>query len=107
MRSLRGVEPKRGEPLGDLFAGAEGERQVMLSHFDRALGGEKFSTIADFEVAGGRRQYEILFSPIRDESGRVIGAAHISADITEWVTAHRELMRLAEQRQLALDAARM
>jgi two-component system cell cycle sensor histidine kinase/response regulator CckA len=46
-------------------------------------------------------------SPIRDSSGRVVGASSIKRDITEAREAREELTRSRERLQLALRAARM
>jgi PAS domain S-box-containing protein len=68
--------------------------------------------IEHFETVRMRKDGTIIpvslaFSAVRDVSGRVIGASKIAHDITERKQAELELEKLAQQRQLALDAARM
>ncbi|MDB5295360.1 MAG: ATPase, partial [Phycisphaerales bacterium] len=46
-------------------------------------------------------------SPVAGEDGRVGGVLCVVNEETEWVVAEKERDRLAAQRQLALDAARM
>src|SRR6185503_19110244 len=47
----------------------------------------------------------LTISPIRDESGRIIGASKIARDITEEKLAHEEKARLLEREQQAREEA--
>jgi PAS domain S-box-containing protein len=67
---------------------------------------EKFETVR-MRKDGTIIPVSLTFSAIKDASGRIIGASKIAHDITERKRAELDLQRLAQQRQLALDAARM
>lgn len=47
----------------------------------------------------------LTISPIRDESGRIVGASKIARDITEEKRAHEEKARLLERERLAREEA--
>ncbi len=79
----------------------------------RALKSEVMSTGRSFkgEVVvqhqGVPRTYHITMEPQRDENARIIGLTCASFDLTERKAWEAEREKLARQRQLALDAARM
>ncbi|MEJ2689387.1 MAG: CheR family methyltransferase [Deltaproteobacteria bacterium] len=49
----------------------------------------------------------VTTTPLNDEQGKMIGSVHVAHDITERKRAEAALEGLAQQRQLALDAARL
>jgi PAS domain S-box-containing protein len=56
----------------------------------------------------GRRVYiSVAVSPIRDRSGKVVGASSIKRDVTEARQAQEALAQSQERLQIALNAARM
>lgn len=81
---------------------AEQMAQSFLS-WQRALAGEVFINIEPLLLAGDTREYEVKYSPIRDEVGDVVGAAYIARDVSTRLQAERELKHALER----LDQARM
>jgi len=56
---------------------------AALGGWERALGGEQFTARRGPDVFGMPREMIVDFSPIRDDSGRVIGVVQIVRDVTE------------------------
>lgn len=75
--------------------------QSFLS-WQRALSGEVFINIEPLMLAGATREFEVKYSPIRDEVGDVVGAAYIARDVSARLQAERELKLTLEK----LDQAR-
>jgi PAS domain S-box-containing protein len=76
---------------------------------DRIRSGEwvQLSETERIRLDGQRISISLSVSPIRDASGRVIGASSIMRDVTERKQAEAALARSQERLQLALSAARM
>lgn len=87
---VNGFYTRLGDVFCDLFVPEQ--RPVMRALMSRALSGESFTVEAEFgnpEI--GAPCWEIHYSPLRDESGRVIGAFHHARDISERLMAAAEL----------------
>ena len=65
----------------------------------------KFEEMA--ETPEGKRFFLSVKSPYWDDKGQIAGLVGIAQDITDLKLAESEIQRIAQQRQLALDAARM
>jgi len=65
---------------------------------ERIKAGEKIHNYENARVRkdGGSIDVSLTISPVKDEAGRVIGAATIARDISELKQAHREAERLKE-----------
>jgi two-component system, cell cycle sensor histidine kinase and response regulator CckA len=89
------------------------DRSKARANFDRALAGESFTLVEEYGDARiDRRFYEDTYSPVRDDSGEIVGLAVYLRDITEQRRAELELERyrghleeLVEQRTSELRAA--
>jgi PAS domain S-box-containing protein len=58
----------------------------------RALAGEQYSIVREFGDSGHERKaFELVFGPIRDADGRVIGAVHTLRDVSTRVRTERAL----------------
>jgi PAS domain S-box-containing protein len=66
---------------------------------ERIKGGEKIHNYENARVRkdGGSIDVSLTISPVKDEAGRVIGAATIARDISELKQAQREAERLKEE----------
>ncbi|WP_200819685.1 PAS domain-containing protein [Methylopila sp. Yamaguchi] len=89
-RRVNGFDTKLGDVLPDLFIPEQ--REVMRALMTRALSGESFTVVEQF----GRPEYgtpfwEITYTPLLDEDGRVIGAFHLALDISDRLRAEAEL----------------
>jgi signal transduction histidine kinase/CheY-like chemotaxis protein len=93
-----GASPRIGAGLGDLLSAAPERRAHVLDLWRRALAGESFMVVeACGEADRGGRWYEIKFSPLHDPLGRLIGACHLSADVTDRVRQDEALARAQAQ----------
>ncbi len=86
-----------------LPAGCENE---LAGLFARVAAGARVSHLEAISRREDGRLIDVsvTVSPIRDASGRVIGASTIARDITERKRAERELARLAEAAEYGSDA---
>jgi PAS domain S-box-containing protein len=94
-RRVNGFETKVGDIFPDLFIPEQAE--IMRALMSRALAGESFTVVEEF----GRPEldkpcWEISYTPLRDEEGRVVGAFHHALDISERLRAQTELERAQE-----------
>ncbi len=64
-----------------------------------------FEEVAD--TPSGKRYFISVKSPFRDENGNIAGLIGIAQEITDRKRAEWKLKQLSQQRQLALDAAKM
>ncbi|HKO93528.1 MAG TPA: response regulator [Polyangiaceae bacterium] len=114
MRQIWGVQIDVGVSMLDLISRAD-DRAKARRNFDRALAGESFKLVEEYgDASKGRRAYEDVYSPVRDERGEIIGLAVYLTDITEHRQATQELERyrnqlelLVEQRTRELEAAHL
>jgi len=89
-RRVNGFETRIGDVFPDLFVPEQ--RPVMRELMSRALSGESFMTVAAFgRPELGTPYWEIVYTPLRDEAGAVIGAFHHATDISERLVAEAEL----------------
>lgn len=69
-----------------------------LVSIQRALAGDMSVNIESMAIGDATIQYEVKYSPIRDEVGEVVGAAYVARDIT---------LRLSVEHQLKAALARL
>lgn len=82
------------------LAKEEAEILSRIAHGERI---ESFETVR-LRKDGTRVDVSVAISPIRDSSGKVVGASKIARDITERKQAQKEILRLnAELEQRVLD----
>jgi PAS domain S-box-containing protein len=101
------AEEMVGQPIFRLIPPELHDSERML--LQRLTRGEavEFSEAERITKDGRHIFISLSVSPIRDASGRVVGASSIKRDITEAREARAELTRSRERLQLALRAARM
>lgn len=98
-QKLWGQRLELGVSMVELLSAWPEEQQKARALWARALAGESFRIEETFGPTPElSRSYDLRFNPVRDPSGRIIGAAHIFRDVTERVSAEREL-REASQRK--------
>jgi PAS domain S-box-containing protein len=94
-RRVNGFDTKVGDVFPDLFIPEQ--RPVMRALMDRALSGESFTVHEEFgRPELGKPCWEIHYTPLRDETGRVVGAFHLANDVTARLIAEAELAEAQE-----------
>ncbi|MDB6050961.1 MAG: sensor hybrid histidine kinase [Pseudomonas sp.] len=87
---LYGLHLKGDEVLPDLIP--PDQAASLRAHMARALNGETFRVAAEIgDPALVRRSYEFAYTPLRESSGRVIGAFYFAHDITRQIKSQMEL----------------
>jgi PAS domain S-box-containing protein len=94
-RRVNGFETKVGDVFPDLFIPEQ--RPVMHELMRRALTGERFTVIEEFgRPELGIPYWEITYTPLRDGTGKIIGAFHHARDISERLRAEAQLTEAQE-----------
>ena len=89
-RRVNGFETNIGDVFPDQFE--EGQRATMRALMERALTGESFTVTEAFgRAAFGTPAWEMSYTPLRDDSGRIIGAFHQAKDMSAELAARAEL----------------
>lgn len=97
-----------GKTLVEVLADRTTAREVMENERQIMDAGITKDVEEDVPLLDGTRHVWLSRKiPFRDANGKVIGLFGISRDITERKRVEAELDRISQQRQLALDAARM
>ena len=91
MQALYGVEIETGQSLLDYMSVPE-DREAARGNLDRALAGEQLVEEAySGEELRSRQYFQVAHSPIKTETGEVIGVAVLAHDITERKLAEEAL----------------
>ncbi|HEX5041501.1 MAG TPA: PAS domain S-box protein [Candidatus Polarisedimenticolaceae bacterium] len=83
-----------------------GEEEEILRKLRRGQRIEHLETVR-VRKDGRRVHVSLTVSPVRDASGRIVGASKVARDVTEQRRAHRALEDSEQRLRLALDAGRM
>ena len=82
------IVPAIGDSLFGLLEQQPDNQAKVKAPWMRALQGEEFVEILEFDNPGGERTcYEVRFNALRDASGRQIGAYQFVYDVTERLRA--------------------
>ncbi|WP_156678154.1 PAS domain-containing sensor histidine kinase [Sphingomonas profundi] len=85
-----------GETFPDLFLPDQGA--LIGGYLDRALAGEDFTVTERFgHPDHAVPMWEIIYNPLRDVEGRIIGAVQHGVDINDRTKAQEELAQAQEQ----------
>ena len=85
-----GHRVERGEVFPDLFP--PDQSPIIRAFMDRALAGERYTVVEEFGDPNLVKPYwEVSYAPLRDETGRIIGAFHHARDISARLRAEAEL----------------
>jgi signal transduction histidine kinase len=91
------IRPRVGDNMLDVLNGRPDQQAAVKAVWGRALAGDEFTQVDEFEDAsGGRRAHEIRFNTLRDRDGNRIGAYQFVYDVTERVR-NQERLRAAEE----------
>ena len=112
IKAIWGVDIRIGSPMLEII-GRPDDRDKAQRNFDRALAGEDFTVREEYgDERMQRRVYDNMYSPIRADSGEIIGLTVYLTDITVQRRAELELDEyrarledLVKQRTGELEAA--
>lgn len=82
VKDIFGSHIELGMTVMETLAHLPQEKAKALATWDRALAGERYTTIEAFGDLK-RKYYELSYTPLVNEQGEVIGASHIVRDTTE------------------------
>ena len=103
VKLLYGTELEVGADLRDVVT-ADGDREVVKAHLDRALAGETHSSGSWYgNDPGSRYYYTITFCPVRRE-GRTVGVAAVAVDATELLKVYETAFVFGEAVEASDDA---
>lgn len=81
-----------GEVFPDLFP--PDQAPIMRGFMARALAGESYMIVEEFGDPDLAKPYwEVIYTPLRDEEGNVVGAFHLANDITQRLRSEAELRK--------------
>jgi PAS domain S-box-containing protein len=79
-----GITIRSGQRVADVLSARPDELERLFDQWMRAMRGEEFEIEEHLNLDGSENRYvEHRFSPIRSESGVLIGATQVSREITE------------------------
>jgi PAS domain S-box-containing protein len=94
-RRVNGFDTRLGDVFPDLFIPEQ--QAAMRALMGRALSGDRFTQVAAFgRPQFGTPHWEITYTPLRDETGQIIGAFHHARDVTDRLMAEAELQSAQE-----------
>jgi signal transduction histidine kinase/ActR/RegA family two-component response regulator len=103
MKQIWGVQIGVGIDMLSVI-GRDDDRGKARANFDRALAGENFTLIEEYgDARMERRFYEDTYSPVRDDSGSIVGLAVYLRDITEQRRGELELERYRGDLEMAVE----
>lgn len=87
-----------GASIIDALAHLPDDQRRAVDLWRRAMEGETVSEIEEFgDPKRARRFFDLRFGPIRDASGRIIGAGEFASDVTERVQGEQALREAKRQ----------
>lgn len=92
---------KVGDALTEVIPEVEGKNAWILDLWKRALAGEQGMSVGKLDVDGETHSFEITISPLRNETGAIIGATEFIRDVSERAKA-AEVLAVAK---LAAESA--
>jgi len=96
-----------GKRDSEVFERAEDAAKMEAIKSDVIRSGKIYQGEVETYARGKTRTYHVTIEPQRDAQNKIIGITCASFDLTESKRKEAESERLAKQRQLALDAAKM
>ncbi len=92
MKRRTGKDLMLGSSMIDLFEGDPQGNAVTVQGWKRVLQGENVNQEVEFGEPGkNRRVYQVLYTPIKDVRGVIIGAGEVAYDVTNQVLMDEEL----------------
>jgi PAS domain S-box-containing protein len=102
MRAIYGAEIEIGRSLLEYMSVAE-DRDTARYNLDKALAGESLTEESySGDELRNRLYFQVSHSPIKSETGEIIGVAVFSHDITERKTAEERLITSLKEKEVLL-----
>ncbi|MBA3854871.1 MAG: hypothetical protein C0503_10675 [Gemmatimonas sp.] len=102
---ISGVTVRTGMRMDDVLESLPLDRDESVAHWRRALQGNRFTAMREIgDPALARDEFEITYSPVRDEHGDIVGASQVVRNVTDrrkQETAEAETRRLEALGRLA------
>jgi PAS domain S-box-containing protein len=90
-RRLSGLTVRPGMSMEEALRAVPHEAAASVGRWRRALDGDAFVHRAPYgDPATRRDEYEMTYSPVRDEAGRIVGAAQVVRNVTERLRREQE-----------------
>jgi len=97
IKRLTGKDLSIGTSMIELFVDIPEEQQMSINEWSRVLNGENVNqTIAFGDHGRNRRIYHVLHTPIRDATGKIVGAGEVAYDVTRQVQVEEALRETKE-----------
>ncbi|WKW11221.1 ATP-binding protein [Pseudogemmatithrix spongiicola] len=81
---ISGVTVRPGMRMDDVLESLPMDRDESVAHWRRALQGHRFTAIREVgDPALARDEFEITYSPVRDEQGDIVGASQVVRNVTD------------------------
>ena len=81
---ISGVTVRTGMSMDEALAPLALDAEESVAHWRRALAGDRFTTVREIgNPALAREEFEIAYSPVRDERGAIVGASQVVRNVTE------------------------
>lgn len=93
-----------GESLTEALSHLPDVQQHVVDCWQRALHGETY-TVDQYKGDSQREWYETRYTPIRDKSGAVVGASHISRSMSDRIRTELELRESEEKFRVLFENA--
>jgi PAS domain S-box-containing protein len=95
MKALTGKDIFLGANMLEILSNMPEQQKVTIEEWSHVLRGEVSNKTLEFgDPAVYRRVYDVLHTPVRDGSGKIVGGGEIAYDVTERRKAEEELFRV-------------
>ncbi|MDH1633490.1 hybrid sensor histidine kinase/response regulator [Pseudomonas mosselii] len=93
---LFGRTIKAGDSLLERLEGFPEECARLVALWHRALSGESYTEVIEYGRGNARRHFELRFTPLRDNTGGIVGAYLFVYDITRQINKQQRLLETEE-----------
>lgn len=104
VQEAAGVKVEKG--ADSLHGISENERQSILQLYDRAFKGETFEISQEISLHGKSMHFLAGYSPMRNDKNEVVSVAVFAKDITEMVSAQKEVQAKEKYLNELLNASK-
>ena len=102
MHELHGVEIALGDRLPDHLT-VEADRRGVRANLERALAGERIVASVASGEPGRERYFDVVFEPLTDAAGSVVGLAVRAAEVSDLRRAENWMQRSEERYRLLFE----